>query len=169
MSRIRDYLSDAPWYARKAAVPVQNAWCRATQPLRDARWNVGEYRRRWAREHGRRDVLRRAADHARSRLPVVRGRINRSTGRQHRDDAELGRRLDRSLKIMRERAVPVTRAVQARDYAPAYKSGLIPQPPDLRARASADRVFGPGTAERARQALAAERHDPWAQKPGRSR
>jgi hypothetical protein len=40
-----------------------------------------------------------------------------------------------------------------------------------RAAAHADRVLGPGTAERARKALAAERHNPWADpyRPGRSR
>jgi hypothetical protein len=166
VSRLSDYLHDAPWYARKAAVPLRNGWDRATQPLRDARWRVGERRRKWALEHGRRDIVRRAADHARSRLPLIRERVNPATGRKHRDDAELGRRLDRSLKIMRDRAVQPGPDVQARDYAPAYKRNL-PQRSDPRARA--DAVLGPGTAERARQALAAERHDPWAPQRGRAR
>jgi hypothetical protein len=162
MNRIRDYLQDARWYARRAAVPVQNAAYRATEPLRSLRWNAGEYRRRWAREHGRRDPLRRAADHARSRLPLVRDRVNPATGRKHRDDAELGRRLDRSLKIMRDRAVQPGPDVQARDYAPAYKRNL-PERRDPGARA--DAVLGPGRAARAEEALRQARHDPWAEQP----
>jgi hypothetical protein len=123
---------DAPWYARKATVPLRNAAYRATEPLRSLRWNAGEYRRRWAREHGRRDALRRAADHTRSRLPLIRSRVNPATGRKHRDDAELGRRLDGHLQRMRERAIPPG-PVQARDYAPAYKRSL-PQRTNGRSR-----------------------------------
>jgi hypothetical protein len=161
VSRIRDYLHDSGWYLHKATVPVRNAAYRATGSYRN-------YRNRRFLQTGKGFWLERHTRGLRSSLPIYRDRINKGTGRPHRDDAELGRRMDAAAKRMRERAVPPQRSFQARDYAPAYKRNL-PQRSDPRARA--DAVLGPGTAERARQALAAERHNPWADphKPGRSR
>jgi hypothetical protein len=113
-------------------------------------------------------MKRTMADRIRSSLPLLRDRTNPVTGIAYRYDAEAMRRAQAALARLRERGITPSPDVQARDYAPAYKRNL-PQRSDPGARA--DAVLGPGTAERARQALAAERHNPWAEphRPGRSR
>ena len=133
MSRLSDCLHDAPWYARKATVPLRNAAYRATRPLRSARGSYRNYRNRRFLQTGKGFWLERHTRRLRSSLPVYRDRINKGTGRPHRDDAELGRRMDAAAKRMRERAVPPQRSFQARDYAPAYKRNL-PQRTNGRAR-----------------------------------
>jgi hypothetical protein len=166
VSRLSDYLHDAPWYARKATVPLRNAACRATHPIRSARGSYRNYRNRRFLETGKGFWVERHTRRLRSSLPVYRDRINPATGRARRDDAEIGRRADAAAARLRERGFPPRRAIPARDYAPAYKRNL-PERSDPRARA--DAVLGPGTAERARKALAAERHNPWADPQRRTR
>jgi hypothetical protein len=64
------------------------------------RQRLSNWRNRRTIERGRRPRITQAADAARSSLPVYRDRINRATGRPHRDDAQLGRTSDRSLARM---------------------------------------------------------------------
>lgn len=124
MNRLRDYIHDASWYARKATLPVRNAAYRATGPIRSARGQYRNYRNRRFLQTGKGFWLERHTRGLRSSLPVYRNRVNRATGRPRRDDAELYRRMDASAARMRERAVPPQRSFQARDYAPAYKRNL---------------------------------------------
>ena len=82
---------------------VSNAWHRlAGRRIAGARTRVSNWRNRHAIARGRRDAPARAADAVRSRTPVVRDRVNRATGRQHRDDARLGRLSDESLARSQE-------------------------------------------------------------------
>lgn len=102
-----------------------------------------------------------------SSLPVVRDRTNPHTGVPRRYDAEVCRRAEAALARMRERGIPASPSVQARDYAPAYKRSL-PERSDPRTRA--DAVLGPGTAARAEEALRLARVNPWeSSQRGRSR
>jgi hypothetical protein len=118
-------------------------------------------------------VKRTLADRIRSSLPFLRDRVNPVTGIAYRYDAEAMRRAEAALARLRERGIKPSPDVKARDYAPdqaAVRDVLARSQESGRARvaAHADRVLGPGTAERARQALAAERHNPWEQ-PQRGR
>jgi hypothetical protein len=69
-------------------------------------WN---WRGQKARERGRRDIPARVGDQVRSRTPVVRDRINRGTGRPHRDDRDMGRLSDQSLARFKQRRTRSTR------------------------------------------------------------
>lgn len=163
--KIRDYLSDAPWYWHKATLPVRNGLYRAGRPYRTVTGNVGNYRRRRFAETGKGFRAERATRGLRSSLPVYRKRINPATGRPRADDREVYGRRDAAMKRMRERAVPATPAPQARDYAPAYKRGA-----PLTVRERADRVLGPGRSARAADAWRRENVNPWAEQPrGRTR
>jgi hypothetical protein len=149
---------DAPWYARKATLPVRNAAYRATRPVRSARGQYRNYRNRRFLQTGKGFWVERHTRRLRSSLPVYRNRINRATGRPRRDDAFVYRRRDDAMARMREDRLEIRGALASSREADR-----------ARVAARADAVLGPGTAERARQALAAERHDPWEQRPGRTR
>jgi hypothetical protein len=153
VSRIGDYLHDAPWYLHKATLPVRNAAYRAARPLRTARGQFRSNRNRRTVARGRRPWTERAASQIASRLPVYRSRINRGTGRPHRDDAAHGRLTDQSLTRLRD--------AHAQRFMPASSP----------ARAAADKVLGPGRSARAEEAMRQARHDPWADphRPGRTR
>jgi hypothetical protein len=190
VNRIRDYLHDSGWYLHKATLPVRNAAYRATRPARSARGSYRNYRSRRFVQTGKGFWLERHTRRLRSSLPVYRNRINRATGRPRADDAFVYGRRDADLARARGagafdpsrawehspdayRSVPVPRPAQMRDDRAAARDPLAAYgwtPRRLRAAERADAVLGPGTAERARQALAAERHDPWEQSQrGRSR
>jgi hypothetical protein len=111
---------------------------------------AGNYRRRRMVARGRRDAVRRAADATRSRLPGIRNRVSPATGRPHADDAEIGRRLDKALARMKADREEV-RAVLARSQ----------EADRTRVREHADRVLGPGRADRAAEALRQARVNPW--------
>jgi hypothetical protein len=111
---------------------------------------AGNYRRRRMLTRGRRDAARRAADATRSRLPGIRNRISPATGRPHADDAEIGRRFDKALARMKTDREEV-RAVLARSQ----------EADRARVREHADRVLGPGRADRAAEALRQSRVNPW--------
>ena len=57
-------------------------------------WN---WRNQRTLTRGKRDIPARIGDQVRSRVPVLRNRINRGTGRPHRDDRDMGRLSDKSL------------------------------------------------------------------------
>ncbi len=63
---------------------------------------ISNWRNRKAWERGKRDVPARVGDQVRSRTPVVRDRINRATGRPHRDDRSMGQASDRTLSRLAE-------------------------------------------------------------------
>jgi hypothetical protein len=115
MSKVRDYVSDAPVYARIGAnrihVRASNAWHRAAghriqeargrlSNARAARGRLSNARAARARQRGRRDLPRRAADNIRSSAPVYRNRVDPSTGRPNRDSRQIGRTIDESLARM---------------------------------------------------------------------
>ena len=116
MSRSRDYLSDLRrYYLPQAGVRVSNAWDRAAgRHIQGSRARFSNWRNRRDIIQGKRDVVRRGGDEIRSRLPVVRGRINPATGLQHRRDAELGRGLDQALTRNRQAMPQRTRAGRSR-------------------------------------------------------
>jgi hypothetical protein len=64
------------------------------------RQRLSNWRNRRTLERGRRPRTTQAADAARSSVPVYRNRINRGTGRPHRDDRDMGRTMDQSLDRM---------------------------------------------------------------------
>lgn len=100
---IRDHLDTLRWRAANGRTHVSNAWHRAVgHRLAGARTGFGNWRNLRAIQRGRRDVPARIGDQVRSRTPVVRSRINRATGRPHRDDREMGRSSDRSLARLAE-------------------------------------------------------------------
>ena len=91
MSRYRDYVSDAPVYARLAAnrarVAASNAWYRAVG--RHVKGNRQRYRnwlsrRAWSR--GKTPLPDRLTRGAGSRVPGYRNRVNPATGRPRRTD-----------------------------------------------------------------------------------
>jgi len=102
VSRLSDCLHDAPWYARKATLPVRNGLYRATQPVRDARWRFRNWANRRAVAKGRRLLPERMAARVAPKVPVYRSRINPGTGRPRRDDAWMGRLQDESLRRLRD-------------------------------------------------------------------
>jgi hypothetical protein len=166
VNRIRDYVHDSGWYVRKATLPVRNGLYRATDPLRSARGNLRNYRNRRFLQTGKGFWVERHTRRLRSSLPVYRNRINRATGRPRRDDDEIYGRRDMRLAHARQGGTfdpsrAWERSPDAYRSAPRQRTDDFPCCSDPRARA--DAVLGPGTAERARQALAAERHDPWEQ------
>lgn len=146
--KLRDYLSDVPWYAYKATLPVRNAAYRATRPLRTARGKFRNNRNRRTVARGKRPFTERAASRIASRMPGYRSRINPGTGRPHRDDGWMGRKQDESLARLRD--------AHAQRWMPGSRSSP---------RERADAVLGPGTAARAEEALRQARVDPWAQQP----
>lgn len=154
--KLRDYLSDSRWYLSKAAVPVRNAAYRATRPLRTVTGRAGNWRRRRFLETGKGFAAERATRGLRSSLPVYRDRINPATGRPRRDDAEVYRRRDVQLARMREDRASV-RGTLARSQ-DADRS---------RVREHADRVLGPGTADRAAEAHRQASVNPWAEREPR--
>ncbi len=102
MERPRDYASTLRWRLGNGRVRASNAWYRiAGRPVQGRRQRVGNWRNGRAIARGRRDVVARAGDQVRSRMPVVRNRVNPATGRPHRDDAWMGRLSDRSLARMK--------------------------------------------------------------------
>ncbi len=104
MSRAGDYLSDARWYLAKGRVRVSNAWYRAVgERVQAARTGFRNRRNARTIRRGKRDLPAKAGDQIRSRTPVVRDRINRGTGRPHRDDRMLGRVSDQSLARTKQR------------------------------------------------------------------
>jgi hypothetical protein len=125
---LADHASDWRWRASVLSVHVSNARHRATRPLRTASGSLRNWRNRRFLETGKGFRVERATRGLRSSLPVYRNRINRATGRPRRDDAEVYRRRDEAFARMRERRIPRTAAVQARDYAPAYKRGAPQRP-----------------------------------------
>jgi hypothetical protein len=83
---------------RDVRTRASNAWHRAVgRHVQGGRTRLSNWRNRKALERGRRDIPARVADQVRSRTPVVRDRVNRATGRPHRDDARMGRLSDQSL------------------------------------------------------------------------
>ena len=111
----RDRLSDVPVRARLAANRVRtgasNAWYRAAgRRISGTRQGISNARSSRAIERGRRDLPARASAGLRSSLPVVRNRIDRSTGRQNRDARVMGRLSDQSLARM----APARRAGRGR-------------------------------------------------------
>ena len=105
LSKARDHISDVPVHARIAAnrihVRASNAWHRAAgHRIQGARGRLANARAVRAQQRGRRDLPRRAADNLRSSLPIVRDRIDTSTGRPNRDSRQIGRTIDESLARM---------------------------------------------------------------------
>ena len=114
MSTIRDYLSDAPVYARLAAnrvrVHASNAWHRAIgRHIQTQRARFRNFRTTRDIRRGRRDIATRAGDQVRSRTPVLRNRIDPSTGRQNRDARRIGRQRDVSLGWRQTHRAPMPR------------------------------------------------------------
>ena len=110
----RDYLHDIPVYARLAAnrtrVGVSNAWHRAAgRHVQGGRARISNWRNRRAIAQGRRDVAARTGDQVRSRTPVLRDRIDRSTGRPNRDARRIGRQRDVSLGWRQTHRAPMPR------------------------------------------------------------
>jgi len=123
VSTIRDYVSDAPVYARLAAnrvrVGASSAWYRAAgRRIQGSRARFSNWRNRKAIARGRRDVVARGrrdvvarvGDQVRSRTPVLRNRIDPSTGRQNRDARRTGRQRDVSLGWRQAHRAPMPRA-----------------------------------------------------------
>jgi hypothetical protein len=79
---------------------AQRAWYRLTN-ARHTKYRNWLSRRAW--ERGKTPLPDRIARQFTSRLPVYRNRINRGTGRPHRDDLTLGRSADRAMARMRTR------------------------------------------------------------------
>jgi hypothetical protein len=123
LGRLSDWRDLQGFRLRIAAVRLSDARHRATRhratrPLRTVTGSVGNWRRRRFLETGKGFVLERATRPVRSSMPVYRDRINRATGRPHRDDAEIGRRVDAAFARLRERGITPGRPVRAQDYAP---------------------------------------------------
>ncbi len=114
MSRTRDYLSDMRRYhLPNARTHASNAWHRAAgRHIQSARGGFANWRNQKAWERGRRDVPARVGAQVRSRTPVVRNRINRGTGRPHRDDRHMGRLSDQSLARFKRTTPPRTRSAR---------------------------------------------------------
>ena len=95
----RDYLSDLRgYYLPVARVRVRDAWYRAAgRHIQGTRARFSNWRNLRDIQRGRRDAPARLGDQVRSRTPVVRGRVNRATGRAHRDDIRMGQASDRTL------------------------------------------------------------------------
>jgi hypothetical protein len=92
------------------ATRISNAWYRAAgHRIQGARQGFSNWRNQCTLDRGKRDLPARAGDQVRSRTPVLRSRINRGTGRPHRDDRDMGRLSDQSLARM----APVRRADRA--------------------------------------------------------
>ena len=114
MSTFRDYASDAPVYARLAAnrarVHASNAWHRAAgRHIQGGRARLSSWRNRRAIARGRRDVVARAGAQVRTRTPVLRNRIDPSTGRPNRDARRLGRQRDVMLGWRQTHRAPMPR------------------------------------------------------------
>jgi len=99
VSKARDYAGDLRrYYLPKARTHASNAWHRAAgRHIQTVRGRLSNARNLRDIQRGRRDLPRRAADQVRSRTPVYRNRINRATGRPHRDDRDMGRSSDKTL------------------------------------------------------------------------
>jgi hypothetical protein len=111
-------------------------------------------RNRRAVARGRRPLMERAGSRIAAKMPLYRNRINRATGRPHRDDAAHGRLTDQSLARLRD----------------AHAQRLMPHASPF---AAADRVFGTGTADRVLAAMREANSNPWdvpePRQPGRQR
>lgn len=108
-------LGNVRWRLANGRVHVSNAWYRAAgRRIRGARTQFSNRRNLKAIQRGRRDIPARVGDQVRSRTPVVRARINRSTGRPHGDDVRTGRAIDRTLALRQQRDL---RAAAARNRA----------------------------------------------------
>lgn len=121
---LRDYASDARRvHLPNARTRARNAWHRAAgRRIQGQRTRFSNWRNNRAIQRGRRDLPARAGDQARSRLPVVRDRINRATGRPHRDDRQMGQASDRTLARLAEQQDRL-RAAQARNRASRQQAG----------------------------------------------
>ena len=109
MSKIRDHVSDIPVRTRIAASRVRagvgNAWHRAAgNRIHGARIGLSNARNRRTIERGRAPWLTGVNAAVSSRLPVYRNRINRATGRKHRDDGFMHRTRDEGLARMKANA-----------------------------------------------------------------
>lgn len=115
MSTPRDYLSDLRrYYLPKAGTRARDAWHHAAgRHIQGDRARISNWRNAKARARGRRDIAARAADQVRSRTPVVRNRIDRSTGRPNRDARRMGRLSDQSLARFK-RTMPAPAARRSR-------------------------------------------------------
>jgi hypothetical protein len=167
--KLHDYLHDAPWYARKATVPVRNGLYRATGPVRSARGNLRNWRNRRFLQTGKGFWLEHHTRRLRSSLPVYRDRINRATGRPRRDDAEVYGRRDLRLAKAREGGVfDPSRAWE--HSAGAYRSAPAHEVTVSRQRINerADAVLGPGRSARTAGALRQASANPW-ESPQRGR
>ena len=67
---------------------------------------ISNWRNRRAIARGKRDLPAKAADQVRSRTPVLRDRIDPSTGRPNRDARDMGRLSDKSLARMAPARTP---------------------------------------------------------------
>lgn len=93
------------WRLGNGRTRASNAWHHAVgKRVQGARQQFRNSRNQRARNRGRRDLPARTGDQIRSRTPVVRDRINRGTGRPHRDDRNSGRLSDQALARQRQRA-----------------------------------------------------------------
>ena len=117
MSRLGDYASDVRrYYLPKAWTRTRDAWHHvAGRHIRGARNRVTAWRANRDIRRGRRDAPARVGDQVRSRTPVVRDRVNRATGRPHRDDRNMGRLSDQSLaRLKQDRVYSQTRRPRLR-------------------------------------------------------
>ena len=124
MSRLRDYAHDF-WrvYLPNARTRASNAWHRAAgRHLQGQRTGFSNWRNNRAIQRGRRDLPARTGDQVRSRMPVVRDRINRATGRPHRDDRAMGQASDRTLARLAGQQRDL-RAAQARNRDARVRAG----------------------------------------------
>lgn len=180
MSTLGDYLHDAGWYLGEARARVSNAVYRATRPYRSAAGNRRNARNRRAVARGRRPLSERAGSRITARTPLYRSRINRATGRPHRDDAATGRLTDQSLARLRDAHAQRMMPGPARSPGRGHRAARQPEAwehgpdaarsvPQRAPREHADAVFGPGAAARAEEALRQANVNPWAERPGRSR
>jgi len=104
------------------------------------RARISQWRNQRAWDQGKRDLVRKAADQARSRIPGYRDQPNPVyAGRPHRQDAQTGREIDRTLSQLR-----AGRQLQARARHPSAQLRDVSAP--ARDQAARDR------AERFRQA-----------------
>ena len=151
MNSPRDYLSDfRRYYLPKATGRVRDAWHQATgRRIQGARGRFSNWRNSNARERGRRDIAARAGDQIRSRTPVLRDRINRGTGRPHRDDRDMGRLSDQSLARQKADRAYAQYSERAGRLAPRFHPDMpargptVQRPPQQRTR--------PGQQQRQRQ------------------
>jgi hypothetical protein len=123
-----DRLHDLRGKAGDARAAASNAWYRAAgRRISSTRTGISNARNQRTHERGRRPRTTQAADAIRSSVPFYRNRINRGTGRPHRDDRDLGRTADRGLAQMASQ-----RSAERVTAADAARSGPARHPVTLR-------------------------------------